>query len=61
MENNITREEIFYEVYEAFLDLLKKCNRDPNLSEFSASTEKQIEKFEDDFPEIVVEYYHFKK
>ena len=58
MEDN--KEQEFLEIYEGFIDLLKKCNRDPNLSEFSTLTEKQIEKFEEEYPEIVSEYY-FKK
>ena len=60
MENNTAREGEFLEIYESLLTLREKYKSFPDLAEYYKSIVEEVNKFEEEYPEIVSEY-HFKK
>ena len=50
-------EQEFFLVYETLLSALEKCKDSPNLAKFSTDIKKQLKYFEEEYPEIVSEYY----
>ena len=50
-------EQEFFLVYETLLSALEECKDSPNLAKFSTDIEKQVKDFEEEYPEIVSEYY----
>ena len=50
-------EQEFFLVYETLLSALEECKDSPNLAKFSTDIKKQLKYFEEEYPEIVSEYY----
>ena len=50
-------EQEFFLVYETLLEALEECKTNAVLAKFSIDVEKQLKEFEEDYPEVVTEYY----
>ena len=50
-------EQEFFLVYETLLATLEECKTNAMLAKFSIDVEKQVKDFEEDYPEVVSEYY----
>ena len=50
-------EQEFFLVYETLLSALEECKDSPNLAKFSTDIKKQLKYFEEEYPEVVSEYY----
>ena len=50
-------EQEFFLVYETLLEALEECKTNSVLAKFSIDVEKQVKDFEEDYPEVVSEYY----
>ena len=57
MENAINQEEQFFLIYKTLLSVLEECKGSQYLAKFSIDIEKQVREFEEEYPEIVSEYY----
>lgn len=57
----MTKEEEHYLVYEHLLAMKKELELDPSLENFSKSIYKDIEDFEESYPEVVSEYLFINK
>ena len=55
MEQRLEQE--FFLVYETLLATLEECKASPVLASYSIDVEKQVKDFEEEYPEIVSEYY----
>ena len=55
-QTNKEQEELFL-VYKTLLSVLEECKGSQYLAKFSIDVEKQLEDFEEEYPEIVSEYY----
>lgn len=55
MEKRLEQE--FFLVYETLLGALEECKANSVLARFSTDVEKQVKDFEEDYPEVVSEYY----
>ena len=55
MEKRLEQE--FFLVYETLLNALEECKANAVLAKFSIDVEKQVKDFEEDYPEVVSEYY----
>ena len=55
MEKRLEQE--FFLVYETLLNALEECKASQLLARFSTEVEKQVKDFEEDYPEVVSEYY----
>ena len=55
MEKRLEQE--FFLVYETLLSALEECKASPVLDKFSIDVEKQLKEFEEEYPEVVSEYY----
>ena len=55
MEQRLEQE--FFLVYETLLEVLEECKTNTVLAKFSIDVEKQVKDFEEDYPEVVSEYY----
>lgn len=55
MEQRLEQE--FFLVYETLLATLEECKASPVLASYSIDVEKQVKDFEEDYPEVVSEYY----
>ena len=51
------RLEEFFMVYETLLGVLEECKTKSVLAKFSIDVEKQLKEFEEEYPEVVSEYY----
>ena len=51
------RLEEFFMVYETLLGVLEECKTNSVLAKFSIDVEKQLKEFEEEYPEVVSEYY----
>ena len=52
-----TKEDEFLLAYETLLATLEECKASPVLDKFSIDVEKQLKDFEEEYPEVVSEYY----
>ena len=50
-------EQEFFLVYETLLEALEECKTNSVLAKFSIDVEKQVKDFEEEYPEVVSEYY----
>ena len=50
-------EQEFFLVYETLLGALEECKTNSVLAKFSIDVEKQLKEFEEEYPEVVSEYY----
>ena len=50
-------EQEFFMVYETLLGVLEECKTNSVLAKFSIDVEKQLKEFEEEYPEVVSEYY----
>ena len=50
-------EQKFFMVYETLLGVLEECKTNSVLAKFSIDVEKQLKEFEEEYPEVVSEYY----
>ena len=57
MEKAINQEEQFFLIYKTLLSVLEECKGSQYLTKFSIDIEKQVREFEEEYPEIVSEYY----
>ena len=57
----MTKEEEHYLVYEHLLAMAKELELDHTLDRFSKSIYKDIEDFEENYPEVVSEYLFINK
>ena len=55
-QTNKEQEELFL-VYETLLATLEECKASQVLGKFSIDVEKQLKEFEEEYPEVVSEYY----
>ena len=55
MEKRLEQE--FFLVYETLLSVLEECKASQVLDKFSIDVEKQLKEFEEEYPEVVSEYY----
>ena len=51
------RLEEFFLVYETLLGALEECKTKSVLAKFSIDVEKLLKEFEEEYPEVVSEYY----
>ena len=51
------KQEMLFMVYENLLESLKEKRTDSIMARFFIPIEKQLEDFEEEYPEIVAEYY----
>lgn len=52
----LTEEQEYYLVYEHLLDNLREIEADETLSRFLNSAQRDVEEFQENYPEIVSEY-----
>ena len=57
MDTNYTKEQVLYMVYDSLLSNMEECRTNPLVAQFSIDVEKQLRDFEEEYPEIVSEYY----
>ena len=50
-------EQEFFLAYETLLATLEECKASKLLAKFSIDVEKQLKEFEEEYPEVVSEYY----
>ena len=46
-----------FAIYKTLLSVLDECKNNKHLAKFSIDVEKQVKDFEEDYPEVVSEYY----
>ena len=56
MEKRLEKKE-FFQAYETMLATLEECKASQLLARFSIDVEKQLKEFEEEYPEVVSEYY----
>jgi len=54
--HTLTSDEEYALVYEHLLSNVREIKSDPNLAEFLKPAYRELEKFEENYPEIVSEY-----
>lgn len=57
----LTPEQEYYLVYEHLLSNLREVEADESLSAYVASAQRDVEQFEENYPEIVSEYMFNKR
>ena len=57
MEQTNKKQKKLFIIYKTLLSILEKCKGSQSLAKFSIDVEKQLKEFEEEYPEVVSEYY----